>query len=151
MAKEKIRRGDVFYIRKYPTCGSEQQPARPAVVVSNDLCNAMSAVIEVVYLTCQDKKSLPTHVPIKSTGRPSTALCEQITSVAVERLGDYKCHVSDDEMLLIDAALATSVGIPLCNVSSFSSNMQYPSDERLLALVCLRYIQHVLGKEEWHE
>lgn len=35
-----IYRGDIFYIKKFYTTGSEQEPGRPAVIVSNDMANA---------------------------------------------------------------------------------------------------------------
>lgn len=84
-----INRGDVFYVNRSETIGSEQRSGRPAIIVSNPECNEHSPVVEVVYLTCQYKKPMPTHVRIESIGRRSTALCEQITSVDVSRLGDY--------------------------------------------------------------
>ena len=45
-----ILKGDIYYIEKYPTQGSEQQAARPAIVVSNNKCNENSSVIEVVSI-----------------------------------------------------------------------------------------------------
>ena len=93
-----INRGDVFYVNRSETIGSEQRSGRPAIIVSNPECNEHSPVVEVVYLTCQYKKPMPTHVRIESIGRRSTALCEQITSVDVSRLGDYKGHLTDGEM-----------------------------------------------------
>lgn len=145
--RKEIRRGDIFYITKYPTYGSEQRPARPAIVVSNDVCNAKSDVVEVVYLTTRKKPAMPTHVEIWCNGRRSLALCEQISSVAVDRLGGLKCHATPDEMLLIDQALATSVGIAARKEpgEKFLEHW-YPDDERMLALVCLKYLQKVLGK-----
>ena len=68
-------------------------------------------MVEVVYLTCQYKKPMPTHVRIESIGRRSTALCEQITSVDVSRLGDYKGHLTDGEMEQVDMALMKSLSI----------------------------------------
>lgn len=106
-----ILKGDIYYIEKYQTYGSEQQSARPAIVVSNNKCNESSAVVEVVYLTTQPKTDLPTHVTIRSTGRTSTALCEQIASVSVDRIGNYIATVSDDEMINIDIALMVSLGL----------------------------------------
>ena len=79
-----IRRGDIFYVFRGDSSGSEQRAGRPAIIVSNALCNANSRVVEVVFLTCQEKTGLPTHVVINSTGRASTALCEQITSVDIK-------------------------------------------------------------------
>ena len=110
-----IKRGDVYYIvKKNDVCDSEQRAGRPAVVVSNDKANEHSDVVEVVYLTSKYKKPMPTHVPVTSTSRNSIALCEQISSVSVNRLGDFLCRCTDDEMQVIDYALAISVGLCPC-------------------------------------
>lgn len=105
-----IRRGEIFYIaRGGASCGSEQYADRPAVVVSNDENNKHSGIIEVAYLTTQPKKELPTHVTIRSTGRVSTVLCEQVTSVSVKRVNNYIGQVSEQEMKNIDIALMISL------------------------------------------
>lgn len=91
------------------THGNEQFADRPAVVVSNDKNNENSGVIEVVYMTTQPKTDLPTHVTVRSTGRISTVLCEQVYSVAVERVGTYIGQCSDAEMQNIDIALMISL------------------------------------------
>lgn len=91
------------------SCGSEQYADRPAVVVSNDENNKHSGIIEVAYLTTQPKTELPTHVTIRSTGRVSTVLCEQVTSVSVERVNNYIGQVSEQEMKNIDIALMISL------------------------------------------
>ena len=76
-SKSKLRRGDIFYVEKSYATGSEQYAGRPAIIVSNDKCNETSDVIEVVYLTTQPKNDLPTHVTVHSTGKASTAICQQ--------------------------------------------------------------------------
>lgn len=109
-----MRRGEIYYVEKsasFPSTGSEQFAGRPAIVVSNEANNANSSVIEVVYLTTQPKHDLPTHVAIKSAKRSSTAICEQVTSVCVDRIGDYIGTCSELEMQMIDIALAISLGI----------------------------------------
>lgn len=93
------------------TNGSEQYADRPAVVVSNDENNRYSGVIEVVYLTTAPKTDLPTHVIINSTGRKSTVLCEQVTSVSVDRVNNYIGQVSEQEMKNIEIALMISLAI----------------------------------------
>lgn len=109
-----IKRGDVFYIYKFgSTTGSEQESGRPAVIVSNDENNKHSATVEVVYLTTKPKTVLPTHVKVKATAVESTVLCEQITSVAIERLGDFIGCCNEAEMEQIDKALAVSIGLDL--------------------------------------
>ena len=109
---DEIRRGEIFYIaRGGATNGSEQYADRPAVVVSNDENNRYSGVIEVVYLTTAPKTDLPTHVIINSTGRKSTVLCEQVTSVSVDRVNNYIGQVSEQEMKNIEIALMISLAI----------------------------------------
>ena len=90
LPKDDVKRGEIYYISRggYNT-GSEQQADRPGVIVSNDKNNKNSQTLEVVYLTTQPKNELPTHCTIRSTGRVSTVLCEQIHTVAVERIGKY--------------------------------------------------------------
>lgn len=91
-------RGDIYYIEPYQTEGSEQRAGRPAIIVSNDMANKYSPVVEVVYLTTQPKLDMPTHVTIRSAARESTALCEQITSVSKSRIGDYVSTLTEDEL-----------------------------------------------------
>lgn len=113
-----IKRGDIFYIERFQTVGSEQHPGRPAVVVSNDENNRYSATVEVVYLTTQPKEDLPTHVCVNSCMKDSIAICEQITTVALERIGDYKGHVSDTEMSEIESAMLVSLELSMPSTKS---------------------------------
>lgn len=109
-----IKRGDVFYVEREDTeVGSEQRSGRPAIVVSNNAQNSTSDVVQVVYLTTKPKTDLPTHVTIRSTNLVSIALCEQICSIDISRLGDWKCTCSDTEMEAVNAALATSLALDL--------------------------------------
>lgn len=79
-----VRRGDVYYI-------NNNRGQRGNVVV--------------VFLTSQPKKDMSTHVTIRTTGRVSEALCEQPTTVSVERLNNRIGSVTDREMQQIDIAL----------------------------------------------
>lgn len=106
-----FKRGEVFYIHKMATTGSEQESGRPGIIVSNDTNNAYSPVVEVVYLTTQPKKDLPTHVSIRSTGVPSTALCEQITTVSIDRIGSYAGTCTEEEMERIEYCMMVSLGM----------------------------------------
>lgn len=106
-----IHRGEIYYISRGGASpqGCEQYPDRPAVIVSNEQNNEHSGTVEVVYMTTQPKNDLPTHCVIRSTGRPSTVLCEQVNSVSVERIGTYIGEVSEREMQNIDIALMISL------------------------------------------
>ena len=110
--ERQIRKGDIFYIYSADKIGSEIAGCRPAIVVSNDMCNRFSSVLEVVFLTTRERKRrLPTHVYIESAPRRSTALCEQITSVSISRFGNYVGKISKREMFKIDFAMLVSLGM----------------------------------------
>lgn len=106
-----IQRGNIYYIHKGESYGCEMIAGRPGIIVSNDKNNETSSVVEIVYLTTQPKADLPTHVQILTTGRVSTALCEQISTVDISRLGDYVGCCSDAEILELDKALAKSIDL----------------------------------------
>lgn len=130
---DNIKRGEIFYISrgKSETCGSEQQSDRPGIVVSNDLNNANSSTVEVVYLTTQPKTELPTHCIVYSTGRASTVLCEQVHTVAVERIQNYIGQCSDKEMENIDTAIAISLVLDngIKTIKKYTETIQSQSEE----------------------
>lgn len=104
------RRGDIFYIAGDNAIGSEYTGShRPAIIVSNDVCNRHSSTVEVVYLTTKFKKNMPTHVEIYSAPRLSTAICEQITTISKERIENFVGHVTEYEMRDINVACAISL------------------------------------------
>lgn len=110
---DEVKRGEIYYIGvddEHESIGSEQyNHDRPGIIVSNDVGNIHSGIVEVVYLTTAPKKSLPTHVEIYTTTKPSTALCEQICTVSKFRLRKYVNQCSEREMEDIDNALIISL------------------------------------------
>lgn len=107
-----INRGDIYYIFSNANeVGSEQIAGRPAVIVSNNAINEYSQVVEVVFLTTQPKKDLPTHVPINCSKHDSTALCEQITTISKDRIGDRMGRCTPEELHAITVAMQDSLSI----------------------------------------
>lgn len=106
-----MNRGDIHYIVETPTVGSEQRAGRPAVIVSNNNINERLGTVEVVFLTTRPKADHPTHVTVRATRLSSTALCEQVTTVSVERVGDYVATCSSNELMLIDQGISISLGL----------------------------------------
>lgn len=107
-------RGDIYWIQKTrwgDTDGSCQEAGRPAVIVSNHQNNQHSDTLEIVYLTTAPKKDLPTHVTIRSAIEVSTALCEQITTISEDRIGNYIGKATKEEMEALENAMLISLGI----------------------------------------
>ena len=113
MNEQTYHRGQIYYVypRGYDYTGSEQGGGRPAIIVSNDVGNEYSSVVEVVFLTTREKKPLPTHVKIISSRCPSIALCEQIETVDKGRIGNYINEISQAELKGIEKAILISLDI----------------------------------------
>lgn len=109
-----VHRGDIVYVRNEEgkSTGCEWTKDRPAIIVSNNLCNEHSPVIEIVYLTTSPRKHLlPTHVIVHSTPLNSVALCEAVYSVDKSRIESVIGQCSTSEILRINNALAISLGL----------------------------------------
>ena len=114
-----VRRGSVYWWR-CPNHDREhiQSGSRPVVVVSNNMSNAASDIIQVVPFTTKVKTPFPTRVPMVFDSRMSIALTEQVTTIPVSELGDYISTLHDFQMQLIDNALAMQLGIKPISSSS---------------------------------
>ena len=121
-----IKRGDIFYIGKSLCVGSEQWGGRPGIVVSNEENNMNSGTVEVVYCTTRFKPVLPTHTIVHSTPRDSTVLCEQVTTVSVERIGSYIGHCTEEEMREIRNCILISLGLSGKKEGSSRQNYMTP-------------------------
>lgn len=122
--QNRILKGQIYYVSKTEknVVGSEQKAGRPAIIVSNNIGNRYSKVVEVVYLTTQIKANIPTHVPIMSARKPSIALCEEIVSVDKQRLEKYLGSITPEEMQQVNQAMMISLGIIPENLMNMVSN-----------------------------
>lgn len=84
---EEIKWGQIWYIARRDNNGHLQTGDRPAIIVSNDIGNCHSPMVNVVPLTTNlSKKPLPTHCEIISSPVKSIALCEQVVPINKEDL-----------------------------------------------------------------
>lgn len=107
-----IYRGDIFYVMPGPAYAAEiGTKGRPAVIVSPSPDRTSCETVNVVYLTTRPQAPSPVHVRICSSAYPSTALCEQVNSVHIDRLGNFYAAVTGEEMRAIDRALLVALGL----------------------------------------
>lgn len=111
--KQYPRRGEIYYIKKGDTLstGSEIWSNRHAVIVSANHFNKCSNVVQVVYITTQEKSDIPTHVDISTYYVKRTALCEQIVPIDKSRIVEYKGRLTQTQMAAIDRALAWNLDL----------------------------------------
>ena len=115
LGTREINRGDIYWVDCPDGYDNKanciQGYSRPAIIVSNDKNNAHSTTLEVVYLTTAPKKPIPTHCTIINANRPSTALCEQVTTISKDWLGNYVGHLNGKEMRNVEECILISLGI----------------------------------------
>lgn len=95
-------RGEVWTIDLDPTKGREQAGKRPALVVSTNGFNKSPAELVVVLPITSKHKGIPWHVdldpPEGGLTMTSFIKCEDVRSVAVERLQKRLGHVTNATM-----------------------------------------------------
>ena len=109
-----IRRGDVYYADLRPVVGSEQGGIRPVLIIQNDTGNRHSPTVICAAITSRmNKAKLPTHVEINSDRcdivKDSVILLEQLRTIDKRRLKDKVCHLDNEILSTVNAALLVSL------------------------------------------
>ena len=105
------RRGDVYWVSLDPAVGSEIHKTRPAVVVSNNSCNAFGARIVVLPLTSNVDSLYPGEALVTVKGKPARALGDQIRSIDKSRLRSRIERLSQDELAGVEEAVRITLGL----------------------------------------
>lgn len=107
------QRGEIYYISSGNTgsTGCEQWSNRFGVIVSSDFENRKVSTVQIVYLTTKAKPNYRTYVDVSLPWLHRVALCNQIMSVDISRLEDYKCYLDNANMKKIDCAIMRGLGL----------------------------------------
>jgi mRNA interferase MazF len=105
------RRGDVYWVRLDPTVGTEIRKTRPAVIVSNDVCNRHGPRVVVLPITSNVSACYPGEVLVTVKDTPGRALGDQIRSIDKGRLQTRAGTLTADELARIDEALAITLAL----------------------------------------
>ena len=99
-------RGEVWLVDFDPTRGHEQAGKRPALIISTDRFNRSAAGLVIVLPLTSKAKNIRSHVPVRPPegGLKSVSFikCEDIRSVATERLARRWGRVSPDTLRAVD-------------------------------------------------
>lgn len=116
--KNEVRRGEIWLIDFGQEDGSEQSGIRPAVIISNNMNNRYSPVIQAIPITTAKKTKLPVHVRINTnTGieKPSIVLVEQDDTRDKKYLISKIGECDEKTLLQIEAAILIQKGIDVNN------------------------------------
>jgi mRNA interferase MazF len=109
--RPKPRRGDLYWVALDPALGTEIRKTRPAIVVSNDSCNAFGTRVVVLPVTSNVSSLYPGEALVEVQGRPARALGDQIRSIDKARLRSRLGRLSQDELQAVDDALRITLGL----------------------------------------
>ncbi len=104
-------RGSIYYA-ELPDAGENVQRGwRPVIIVSNNVSNRYSNLVNIVPLTSNLKEGV-THVTITAPGlrEVSTALCEQVMTVNKNTLSDKLGEIKTSDLLKIHKAITMQLG-----------------------------------------
>jgi mRNA interferase MazF len=105
-----MNRGEIWLVNFDPTIGSEIKKTRPAIIFSGQPFNRLRRTLIVVPLsTAHEGTEFPLLIAIRSSGKPSVAVVDQIKAAAKERFIHKIGEATDAEMSQIKDALATLV------------------------------------------
>ena len=112
------RRGDIWWAqdtahKREDTCLIRGD--RPVVIVSSDEVNCNTRIITVVPLTSSPAQlargdGTYDQVLLTGYGAPSMALTRQVHAVDTDDLTEYRGHLTDADMLRLDAVLRRALG-----------------------------------------
>ena len=111
MARVSPKRGDIYWVALDPTVGTEIRKTRPAVLVSNDSCNAHGSRVVVVPITSNTTSLFPGEAEIVVSGRRGRVLGDQMRSIDMARLQKRIGRLTKDEVLAVDAALRITLDL----------------------------------------
>ena len=111
MAQVKPKRGDVYWVVLDPTIGSEIKKTRPAIIVSNDSCNAFGSRVVVIPITSNVTTLYPGEANIQLGRREGRALGDQLRSIDKVRLGKRLGRLDAQELREVDAALRITLDL----------------------------------------
>lgn len=111
-----IQRGDIWIVAFDPVRGHEQGRSRPSVILTSDTMDtSVLKLVQVLPGTSTQRtdsrgRPVPNHVrvdPAANNGLtvPTFFMCEQIRTVALERLGNRLGRVSEPQMEMIEEVL----------------------------------------------
>ena len=102
-----MNRGEIWLVSFDPTLGSEIKKARPAIILSGQPFNRLRRTLIVVPMsTAHDRTEFPLLIAIRSSGKPSVAVVDQIKAAAKERFIRKLGETTPAELDQINDALA---------------------------------------------
>ncbi len=101
-----VKQFDIYWANLNPTKGSAIKKVRPCIIASPDIMNNLLSTVLVVPIT-STIINWPFRLTINSTGKLSSAACDHLRSISVERLSKKIGTLSQKEQKRFLEVLST--------------------------------------------
>lgn len=105
------KRGEIWWVQFDPSIGSEIQKTRPAVVISSDVSNVHINRFQVIPVTSKVDRVYPGEALLQMKQKKGKAMANQLTTASVDRFVEKYSDVHMSEMILIERAVRTQLGL----------------------------------------
>jgi mRNA interferase MazF len=106
-------RGEVWWVSFDPSLGGEIQKTRPAIIVSNDVANAVLNRVVVIPLTSSTAKLYPGEALVTLNGEKRKAMADQIMTASKERLRSRMGVLAARDVESVEQAILLHLGIAM--------------------------------------
>lgn len=106
-----LKRGDVVWVNLDPAVGGEIKKEQPCVIMSLTALNGKRSTVVVVPLASSGNVRPPLVVAVDSVGKGSNARIDQLSTVQKSRIGNVSGKLPNNEMLEIERAIVTVLGL----------------------------------------
>ena len=111
--KNRMLRGEVWWVEFDPAVGSEIRKTRPAIIVSNDAANRHISRVVVVPVTSNTGRVYPGEAVVTIGGQKSKAMADQIMSADKSRLKERLGTLSRTDLRAVEKAIKVHLALPL--------------------------------------
>ena len=106
-----MNRGDVWWVNFEPSIGGEIRKKRPAIIISNNAANKYLKRVQVIPITSNTDRLLPSEAYVTVAGKKGKAMADQLATVSKQRLSKRIGSVSEDEMNMVAEAIKTQLDL----------------------------------------